>query len=62
MSRTVMTWAHLPEGFITTIMVAGWVSADRRVHAVLVLAAVVVLITGTASIWLEPGSGRELLH
>ena len=55
----VVTWDHLPELFMTAIYIVGWASANRRVQALLVLAGVVVLVTFTASIWLEPGAGRE---
>ena len=58
----VLTWGHLPELFMTAIYIVGWGSANRRVQAVLVLAGLVVLITFTASIWLQPGAGREMIQ
>ena len=57
----VITWGHLPELLMTTISVAGWASANRRVQAVLALAALVLIIAFTVSTWLQPGAGRELM-
>jgi hypothetical protein len=57
----VMAWGHLPELLMTSIVVAAWASANRRVQAVLALAALVLIITFAASIWLQPGAGRELV-
>ena len=54
----VVTWGHLPELFMTMVNIAAWASASRRLHAVLILAAWVIVATFTASIWLEPGAGR----
>ena len=57
----VVSSGHLPEMFITVFCAIAWASTNRRVHAVLTLATGVVLITFTASIWLQPGAGRQLL-
>jgi len=57
----VVSWGHLPELIMTAIYLSGWAFANRRVQAVLPIAALVVIITFTASIWFEPGAGRELI-
>lgn len=58
----VVTKGHLPELFMISIYIVAWATANRRVHAALALAALIVLISFTASVWLEPGAGRGATH
>ena len=58
----VVAWGHLPDLLVTAFVIVGWRSANRRVQAILVLAALVVLITFTTSVWFQPGAGREFMQ
>ena len=62
MDAPVVRLVHLPELFMIAICFAGCASANRRAHVAIAIAALVVLITFTASVWLEPGAGRELMR
>lgn len=57
----VVNWGHLPELLMTAVCVTGWASANRRVHAGVVLAGLAILVVFTASVWFQPGAGREFM-
>jgi len=58
----VVTWYHLPELLMTSIYIVGWSTANRRIQLILALTGLMVLITFTASIWLQPGAGRAFVQ
>ena len=57
----IVTLTHVPELSITAISVAAWALETRRAQAVLAAAALLTLLVGAASIWLEPGANRALV-